>query len=152
MKYLKYFEDYDYDGEPVSNAYGIADDPIIKAIMANVHDITNITLFEYEICEAIYWYIHNYNEDIPYIHYLRNVLDKVGYKISPLATFDNMEEDSKQIYEVMTELDINKIILHSFEILSYLKNNDPAFLKYLEWYRGENEINTGADMGDLGFK
>ena len=46
MKYLKYFEDYDYDGEPVSNAYGIADDPIIKAIMANVHDITNITLFK----------------------------------------------------------------------------------------------------------
>ena len=57
MKYLKYFED--------KEEYEIYEDPIIRLILHRVDSELCASNWKYEICEALYNYIQDYNEDIP---------------------------------------------------------------------------------------
>lgn len=123
MKYIKLFEDW-------SNDKDISDNPIIKAITKG--DFTDADDFDF--CDAIAVYTHDYNEDTPYIHFLKDLLEEVQYK--PSQTFSYKPEDisdiAKLFYDELVVTDIYSAILHSqdkYEIFKYLKETNYTFFK-----------------------
>ena len=134
-------EDDDFD---VNNSDKMLfDNPSIKEVI-DIADLDfqmedNPTILAFDVCEAIHVYIIDYNEDCDYIHDLRHLLGKVGFRPSPLLrSYDNLDEDAKSFYnaliihekqkinsskgEIHMGANINEDVLKFKKMISEIKN------------------------------
>jgi len=93
------------DDDNEDNTYAWVKDfmavPIISKIvkMAGLDNYENQASLAFDISDAIRVYINDYNEDIPFIHYLESILYKFKYKPSPLLRgYNDLDEDGKDVY------------------------------------------------------
>jgi len=82
--------------------------PIIKKILDKAginpsHEDMDILAFD--VAEAMYVYIHDYNEDIPFIHYLKALLKTSKFTSRPsLNNYNNLDPDGKDIYLALVQI------------------------------------------------
>lgn len=146
MKYLKYFK------ESFEEEKNLKDDIIIKELMSGLSETEDIDEFDY--AEAIFCYTQDYNEDIPYIHYLKSLLVDVSFQPGYSFGTSDLSGWGQLIYETLVETDIYKKIIESkniFRILGYLKENDISFFNYISRYIDEDKLDSLGDMGTMGF-
>ena len=158
MKYLKYFEGFGPDEQDKLNTEKFLTDPIVKEIFRQSF-IQNIKIyFNDAVNNAIWLYTHKNSG--PLSDYMNNLLREINYGPSSFIsiddpTYDQLSGESKQIYSILTKTDICKTILGSpdaFKTLSIIKEKDINLFNYIKDKADEDTINTGSDMGDLGFK
>lgn len=82
--------------------------PIIKKILDKAginpaHEDMDILAFD--VAEAMHVYIHDYNEDIPFIHYLKALLNTYKFTSRPsLNNYNNLDPDGKDIYLALVQI------------------------------------------------
>ncbi len=152
MKYLKLFEDYDDYNEDEER---LSEDPIINIVLSDIDEETKKD--DYDIARAIACYIHEHNENTPYIHYLRNLLKEFNFKPSPSFTYksDDLDDSLKRIFDEFVNTNIYTKVLNSsssYQILKYLKDKYYGdFYKQFSLYGDTGEIDKSKKMGDMGY-
>ncbi len=85
----------------------------------------------FDICEAIYVFRHDYNEDNPFMHYLNSLLVNAKFKARPsLNSVEDLNENGQMIYDTLVSGE-----------KFYTEN-------YLEGAYDETSINEDADAVD----
>lgn len=117
--------------------YGILKAPIVQQVIklagleSSVQESPGILAFD--IAEAMYVYIHDYNDNSSYITYLKGLLQQSKFNSRPsLASYNNLDPDGKEFYmalikhgETNPNINEDKKTLYSFminEIKSKLKH------------------------------
>lgn len=123
--------------EPENENYGILKAPIVQEVIklagleSSVQENPGILAFD--IAEAMYVYIHDYNDSSSYIAYLKGLLQKNNFKSRPsLSSYNNLDPDGKEFYMALIKhgesnpsINEDKKTLYNFminEIKSKLKN------------------------------
>lgn len=122
--------------EPDNGNYALLKAPVmqhvIKAAGLESEVKENPGILAFDIAEATYIYIHDYNDNSSYITYLKGLLSKDNFKPRPgLTSYNNLDPEGKEIYmaliqygETNPNINEDKKTLYSFminEIKSKLK-------------------------------
>lgn len=105
MKYIKLFEEFNEE-EP-STSSDFFQDELVNTIVFDaglefyLEDEDSKKSLEFDICEALYLFRIDFNEDIRLYHHINLLLKNNNFRARPSLTVDSLEEIGKDIYDVL---------------------------------------------------